>query len=150
MATSDLKDTNPKDAIASSKLDMGLVPDTMVANAALAFTEGALKYGRYNWRIAGVRASVYHAALRRHVAKWWNGQDIDPKTGVPHLANALACIAIILDAQEYNRITDDRPPSPDYDEMAVLIDSMEEDIVELKEMFADKNPKQFTILDGSR
>ena len=85
--TGALKDTNPKDAIGVTKIDMGLVPDSAIVAEALAFSEGALKYGRYNWRIAGVRSSVYHAALLRHLSRWWNGEDADPDTGVPHLAS---------------------------------------------------------------
>jgi len=57
------KPTNPKDALAVSKLPLHLVPDTVKLYAALAFAEGAAKYGGYNWRVAGVHASVYRSAL---------------------------------------------------------------------------------------
>ncbi len=92
------KPTNPKDALAVSKLPLHLVPDTVKVYAALAFAEGAAKYGGYNWRVAGVRASVYRSALERHLAKWWNGEWADEKTGVPHLASIIACAGILLDA----------------------------------------------------
>lgn len=84
---SDHKDTNPKDGAATSRLDLTLFPQTALAYGALAFTEGHLKYGGYNWRDAGVNASVYVAAALRHLTKWYNGEAFDPKTGVPHLAN---------------------------------------------------------------
>lgn len=105
-----LKPTNPKDQAATDRLDLSLFPDTAVAYGALAFTEGHLKYGGYNWRDAGVLSSIYVAALRRHVAKWWNGEEEDPTTGVPHLASALACIAVLIDAVECDKLVDDRPP----------------------------------------
>lgn len=104
------KPTNPKDQAATDRLDLSLFPDTAVAYGALAFTEGHLKYGGYNWRDAGVLSSIYIAALRRHIAKWWNGEDVDPVTGVPHLASALACIAVLIDAVECDALNDDRPP----------------------------------------
>ena len=104
------KDTNPKDGAATSRLDMTLVPQSSIAYAALAFTEGALKYGAVNWRVAGVRASVYVAACLRHLFKWYNGEEVDPKTGVPHLANALACLAVLVDAYEIGKLHADRPP----------------------------------------
>ena len=144
------KPSNPKDAIGIKKLDMGLVPDTALVHLALAFTEGALKYGRYNWRIAGIRSSVYNAALQRHLAKWWNGQDRDPNTGLHHLANGLACIAIILDAALYDKLNDDRPPSPDPDAAARAIDESVAQLAHLKNIFQSFNPHQYTIDDTRR
>ena len=144
---SDFKPTNPKDAIGQTKLDMGLVPDTLVIGAATAFLEGALKYGRFNWRISGVRASVYHAAIRRHLAKWWGGQDHDPDTKVHHLDNAIACLGIIRDAYVYGKLNDDRPPAPYRDLTADLIDSKVPVISHLKNLFKDNNPHQYTIID---
>lgn len=143
--TAELKDTNPKDAIGSTKLPLHLVPDTATAYLALAFCEGATKYGAFNWRVAGVRASIYMAAARRHQAKWWNGEWADPKTGVPHLASAMACMAIILDAKLANKLTDDRPPAVP---MSELIDGMEATVKHLIEMHKDKNPRHWTIADS--
>ncbi|HXS14474.1 MAG TPA: dATP/dGTP diphosphohydrolase domain-containing protein [Acidobacteriaceae bacterium] len=145
-----MKPSNPKDIVGSTKIDLGLVPDSLIAYISNAFLEGALKYGRYNWRVAGVRASIYHAALKRHLAKWWNGQDRDPQTRVHHLANALACIAIILDAEVYGKLNDDRPPVPDPDAMARLIDGQTVNVAFLKALFKSHNPHQYTIHDTRR
>jgi hypothetical protein len=141
------KDTNPKDAIGSTKLDMGLFPDTAVAYGALAMTEGALKYGRYNYRIAGVRASIYAAALRRHMTKWWNGENVDPKTQVPHLASALGCLAVLVDALECDKLTDDRPPHTGRS-IGDMVDAMQKNVAHLNETFADHHPHQYTITDS--
>src|SRR5262249_17492444 len=111
----DLKPTNPKDRIAVSKLDLSLFPATAVAYGALAMAEGDAKYGGYNWRVGGVLASVYLAAVRRHIDKWENGQWADLKSLVPHLGSALACIAILIDAHEAGMLKDDRPPVVDVD-----------------------------------
>jgi hypothetical protein len=139
------KDTNPKDAIAGSKLPLHLVPDTIPIFAALAFTEGAAKYGAYNWRIAGVKASVYISALERHMMKYKNGEWADEKTGVPHLASVLACAGILLDANLCGKLTDDRPPS---NKTSFIIDSLEPVVSHIKGLFADKDPHHYTIKDS--
>lgn len=139
------KHTNPKDAIGSGKLPLELVPDSAVALESLAFLEGALKYGRYNWRIAGVRSSIYTAALRRHLAAWWNGEDCDPATGVPHLASVRACAAILIDAKECGKLTDDRPPQAGVGDMQRELSGR---VPGIKEQFKDADPYQYTIADG--
>ena len=139
------KASNPKDEVSNSKLHFELVPDSLGAYAAVAFTEGALKYGRYNWRVAGARSSVYRAALDRHITKWWNGEEEDPDTGVPHLAYALACIGIIIDAEMSGRLIDDRPPSqPAYPPLLHLLSGVTAD---LQKKFKDQSPRQYTIHD---
>ncbi len=141
----DSKPSNPKDAIGSTKLHLELVPDTAIAMMSLAFLEGALKYGRFNWRVAGVRASVYRAAGDRHRKKWWNGEWEDPKTRVPHLASSMACDAIIIDAWACNKLIDDRPPPAEF---ARMVDEAEENVRHLMSMFKDHHPKQYTIEDA--
>ncbi len=138
------KASNPKDMVGSSKLMMGLVPDTIVAETALAYMEGMLKYGRANWRIAGVRSSIYHDALRRHLAKWWNGENADPKTRVKHLSSIIACAGILLDAELCGELTDDRPPAAPIGD---LIDEAEKTMAHLVEMFKDHNPRHYGIDD---
>jgi hypothetical protein len=115
-----MKASNPKDAIGSSKLPLHLVPDTLMLYAAMGFAEGDSKYIGYNFRVAGVRASVYIAALRRHLMRYANGEWADKKTGVPHLASVAACAGILIDGHVLGNIVDDRPPGVD------LSDSMEE------------------------
>lgn len=135
------KASNPKEMFGAKKVPLEVVPDSAVVALALAFTEGALKYGRYNWRVAGVRASTYRSALQRHIASWWNGENVDPDTGVPHLANAMACIAVMFDAELCEKLNDDRPPQ------APVADQIREaaEVVErLKKRFAEFNPPQYT------
>lgn len=128
------KDSNPKDRIATTRLDLSLFPATAIAYGALAMTEGDLKYGGYNYRTAGVKASVYFAAANRHLNKWFNGEWDDQKTGVPHLASALACISVVIDAIECNKLNDDRPPKCDMD---ALLSEMEKKVIHLQQLFPD-------------
>lgn len=130
----DKKATNPKDDVATSRLDLSLFPATARAYGALAMTEGDLKYGGFNYRTAGVRVSIYYAAANRHLDKWFNGEWADSKTQVPHLASALACISVIIDGIECGNVTDDRPPTCD---VASLLDDMEDKVKHLQKLFPD-------------
>lgn len=142
------KPSNPKDAIGSTKLPLGLVPCTGDFYAAEAFLEGASKYGRYNWRVAGVRASIYYDAVRSHLEKWWNGQNVDPKTLVKELGSVRAGIDILIDAIECGMLTDDRPPSMPEGALDKLRNSPT--VVHLLTMYPPDRegaPKQYTIAD---
>lgn len=142
--TTDTKPSNPKDMIGSTKLPLHLVPTTGIEEEALAFLEGALKYGKFNWRAAGVRTSIYLDAIKRHLHKYENGEDRDPVTMVHHLANIRACTNIILDAGLNNMLTDDRAPrSPN----SQHIDATVSRVAHLKELFRDHNPHQYSLLD---
>lgn len=101
---------NPKCAAATTRLDLTAFPMTALIYGALGCTEG-MKYGFFNYRVANVAASVYVAAALRHLTKWYNGEEADSTTKVPHLASVLACIAILVDAHEQGSLNDDRPPA---------------------------------------
>lgn len=103
------KDTNPKDLIGQTKLQTWLVPPSAKIALAEALTDGACKYGPFNWREKGVRATVYIAAAERHVMSYLDGEDLAEDSGVHHLAHAMACFAILLDAIAQGNIVDDRP-----------------------------------------
>lgn len=142
------KPSNPKDVVALTKLPLDLVPSTVVIYAALAFLEGARKYGKYNWRVAGVSFAVYLGAIKRHYEKLISGEWADQKTKVPHLASIIACCGIILDAKLCGKLTDDRPPVAP---TAELIAELEAEIVpHLQELFKDCHPHQHTIMDAQK
>lgn len=105
------KPTNPKDAVGIKKAPMSTVSAPFVAAVGVAMMEGALKYGRHNYRAAGVRSSVYYDALMRHMMAWWEGQDIDPESGLSHIVKAGACLAVLFDSLSIGNLNDDRPPA---------------------------------------
>lgn len=105
-----VKESNPKDAVGSRKMPMSMVPAPVLGELSLAMLEGALKYGRHNYRAIGVRASVYYDALQRHIMAWWEGEDMDPDSGLPHIVKAMACLVVLRDAQIRGKVYDDRPP----------------------------------------
>lgn len=135
------KPSNPKDAIGSDKVPYHLWPETASILGSLALLDGTLKYGRANWRAVGVRASIYYDALRRHMNKWFEGEDIDPDSGLPHLAHMLACCAILVDAQAAGKMTDDRQFPGAYVE---LLEEMTPHVKRLKEKYADRDPHHYT------
>lgn len=139
--TTDTKPSNPKEAFGDAKMPMDLLPDTAAVQFNLAFLEGALKYGQYNWRVAGVKVSTYVRAARRHLSKFWNGKDVDPVTLVHELASVGACCAIMLDAIACGKLTDDRPPRADM-EKALADAAMV--AAHLKQLFKDHTPIQYT------
>ena len=75
--------------------------------------EGAIKYGRHNYRIAGIRASTYIDATIGHIFDYWEGQDIDPDSGLHHITKAIAYLYVLRDAQMRDMCEDDRPPKSD-------------------------------------
>lgn len=141
----DTKPTNPKDAIGSDKLPLHLWPETATALGALGLLDGMLKYGRSNFREIGVRASIYYDAARRHLNAWFEGEEADPDSGLPHLAHALACLAILVDAQAAGKLNDDRMVAGGYRK---LVNELTPHVARLKALHADKNPKHYTIVDS--
>lgn len=108
------KGGNPKDAIGVRKAAISVVPACVILGIGLALLEGARKYGRHNYRAAGVRASVYYDAAFRHMSSFWEGQDIDPDSGLHHIDKAMASLAVLRDSIVQGNWVDDRPPrSPD-------------------------------------
>lgn len=140
----DIKDTNPKDAIGCNKLPIHLWPETATNLGCLGLLDGMLKYGRANWRAAGVRASIYVDACRRHLTAWFEGEDTDPDSGLPHLAHALACLAILADAQVAGKLNDDRMFPANY---RAQVTALTPHVQRLKALHKDKNPKHWTIKD---
>jgi hypothetical protein len=137
-----MKPSNPKDALGSLKLPMHLWPEIASALGSLALLDGALKYGDKNFRVVGVRASVYVDALRRHVAAWWEGEEADPDSGLPHIAHALACLAILVEAKAADKLTDDRPTSiTDY---RACVNALTPHVKRLQDLHKGEHPTHYT------
>jgi len=110
------KDTNPKDAVGVRKWrQYATVPCTAIWAIGAAMLEGARKYGRHNYRVAGVRASVYVDAAKGHIDQFWEGEDLDKDSGLPHLAKAMASLVVLYDGIAVGNWVDDRPPRIDLD-----------------------------------
>jgi len=106
-----VRTANPKDAVGSSKAPMSTVSAAVTGELGVAMLEGALKYGRHNYRQAPIRASVYFDAVHRHLRSWWDeGQDVDPASGMHHVTKAIATLCVLRDSMITGQWDDDRPP----------------------------------------
>lgn len=89
------------------KLRMDLVPVEAIQAMARSFSYGAKKYGANNWKIGGgLEYSRLYAAAMRHLTSWYNGEDLDPESGLSHLDHCMACLAML---QSHSTYKDDRP-----------------------------------------
>lgn len=103
-------ETNPKDALGIKKPPLNLNPASALIHMSMAMANGAKKYGEFNWRKKKVKASIYIAAAERHMKEWYDSRvENADDSCVHHLGHAMACFAIILDAQETGNLVDDRP-----------------------------------------
>jgi len=107
-------DNNPKTAVGAKKPDLSVVPPVALLHLATAMMNGAAKYGPFNWRDAPISTRPYIAAALRHLLSFLDGEDFSADTteaGAPvhHLAHAMACCAIVLDAFELGTLKDNRP-----------------------------------------
>lgn len=102
-------DANPKDLLGALKVSLTKLPPAALLHAAKAMMNGASKYGPYNWRDKKVLAGIYVDAALRHTLAWFDREELAPDSGVHHLGHAMACLAILLDAQESGCLLDDRP-----------------------------------------
>ena len=136
------KPSNPKDAVGVKKAYTSVVPQPVIYELGLAMLEGALKYGRHNYRVDGVRASTYFDAANRHLDSWWEGEDIDPDSGISHITKAIACLAVVRDSMLLGNWVDDRPPPHEtgwMNEMNEKAEALLDKYPEPKEAFTNKD-----------
>jgi Domain of unknown function (DUF5664) len=134
------KPTNPKDMVGVRKVPMSTVPANVLAEVGVAMLEGASKYGRHNYRAVGVRGSVYYDGTMRHLMDWWEGQDLDPDSGMSHITKAITSLIVLRDAMIQGKFTDDRPPrsKPFYPALNALAG-------DILDRYSDRNPTHYTI-----
>jgi Domain of unknown function (DUF5664)/Domain of unknown function (DUF4406) len=103
---------DPKGAAGAKKVPMWLLPPYALQQTAWVHKLGASKYQPYNWRDTGVCATTYISAIMRHLDAWRDGEDIDPESGVTHLAHIAASCNILMDAHQCSKLIDDRSKRP--------------------------------------
>jgi hypothetical protein len=87
-----------------------LLPPGPLADIARVLEHGANKHGgpwsytdgQRNW-------SDDFDAAQRHMMAWWIGQDLDPESGMSHLAHAGARLLILLEMERSGKGLDNRP-----------------------------------------
>lgn len=140
------RQTNPKSAAAATRVPLWLCSTIAKIHWAMAQFAGLTKYGAWNWRVAGVRASEYLSAIERHLEGYKSGERVDPVDGTHHLGNIMACCALMLDAEAAGLLVDDRPPRIDH---RPLIAEAEKLLAKLREQYKDiDEPRHYTIADS--
>jgi hypothetical protein len=87
--------------VAGEKLDTGktrwsLLPWKETEQLVRVLDFGAKKYSVDNWQqVPNARERYFDAALR-HLVAWKSGEELDPESGLPHLAHAGCCVLFLL------------------------------------------------------
>ena len=85
-----------------------LVPPLPLMQLAELYGRGAEKYADNNWR-RGYDWSLAFAALNRHLWAFWNGEDMDEGTGMPHMTCVAFHAFTLSQFMSDQRQFDDRP-----------------------------------------
>lgn len=89
------------------KLPLDLLPFEALEEIALVLQHGAIKYAPDNWR-GGFIWSRTFSALLRHLFAFWRGEDIDPDSGLSHLAHAGCNLLFLISFFKTKTGTDNR------------------------------------------
>ena len=81
----------------SDKLEYGLLPPKALEETVRVLTFGAKKYARDNWIYVDDAKRRYFDALQRHIWAWKIGEQIDPESGIHHLAHAMCCLFFLYE-----------------------------------------------------
>lgn len=76
------------------KPSISLIPAESLELTAHALTFGAAKYGRWNYREGIAHSRMLDAAFR-HLLAEMRGESLDPESGLPHIAHALASLSML-------------------------------------------------------
>lgn len=66
------------------KLRYDFVAPSLIEAVAKVGMAGAQKYAEDNW-LKGMPYRTSYQSIMRHLQSWWQGEDLDPETGLPHL-----------------------------------------------------------------
>ena len=84
-----------------------LIPPRALLEVGHAMKIGGRDYGERNWE-AGIAWGSLLGAAQRHQLDWLAGDDINPETGLSHLAHAAASLLMLLELVILSRGEDDR------------------------------------------
>jgi hypothetical protein len=90
------------------KLPMDLVPPNAIKAMASVLDYGSRKYKKRNWE-SGANYSVPYASLMRHLMSFWNGENLDPESKLPHTYHILMNAAMLVEYELMGEQFDDRP-----------------------------------------
>lgn len=78
---------------------MYLLPPKALTEVAKVLTFGANKYDEHNWKKLDNLQNRYTGAALRHIFSHMDLEELDPETGLDHLAHAICCLLFKLEAK---------------------------------------------------
>ena len=140
---------DPKGAAGALKAPMHLIPPYALEQTAWVHKFGAERYEAYNWRKTGVCASTYVSAIMRHLNAWRDGEDLDPESGISHIAHIASSCNILLDAGHCGTLQDDRNKKPVANTFAAAVAKAEAEAVKGASVAMDQRdlpiPPEWTL-----
>lgn len=91
----------------NGKVRYDLLPNFAINQMTNVFTKGSFKYDERNWE-RGMAWSTCIASLKRHIAKFEEGEDFDDETGLLHVAHAMTNCAFLVEYYKIYPQGDDR------------------------------------------
>jgi hypothetical protein len=83
-----------------------LIPWEAMDELAAVYGFGATKYAPHNWR-KGYDWGLSYASLIRHAKAFWAGEELDPESGLPHMAHAAwHCLTLLTFVKEHPDLDD--------------------------------------------
>lgn len=107
-----------------------LVPGFPIHKLSEVFGFGTKKYADRNWEMGYDWGKSYSAAMR-HLLAFWNGEDNDPESGLPHLAHVMWHMAVLMEFQRNGLGTDTR---------SKLSANLESELLNADEIASAKSP----------
>lgn len=91
------------------KVRMGLIPPEVLELLGDVYSQGAGKYGDFNW-LKGLKYSRIYDAMLRHLCAWLKGERWDGDSGCHHLAAVMwGCGTLMMYEKLLGVDLDDRP-----------------------------------------
>lgn len=87
---------------------MDLLPPLATLEVAKVLTFGANKYEPNNWKYVPDATNRYTAGALRHIFATMAQEQLDPESGLDHLAHAICCLMFILE-DRLEKSTEERP-----------------------------------------
>ena len=89
------------------KPDLSHISLELVEQVARVREFGAKKYAKNNWK-KGFLYSRSIAAALRHIFAFNSGEDVDPESGLSHIAHAVCCLEHLMNDIKNHKNNDDR------------------------------------------
>lgn len=83
------------DRFNTGKTKLGLISPYANEEEAKVLTFGCNKYGAWNWE-KGLSFTDTYDSLQRHLNAWIKGEDVDPETGLSHMAHVRCNASFLL------------------------------------------------------